>query len=141
MRRIPLAGALWTLLGVGVAVCILILSEKSAGSLACPTSGCTVVQRSGYAHLFGMPLALAGLLGYLAVGATLLLHGWRGRVAAAGVASGGALFALYLIAVQVFVLDAVCLWCVVNDTLAVAIAVLLCMRLVRRHADGEPARR
>jgi uncharacterized membrane protein len=135
LRRITLTRALWALLGAGGVVCVLILTEKSTGSLGCPTAGCTVVQRSAYAHVFGMPLAVAGLLGYLAVGGSLLLHGWRGRVAAAGLATGGALFALYLVAVQVFVIDAVCIWCVVNDTLAVAIAVLLCVQLVRRHGE------
>lgn len=135
MKRLTLPRLLYLLLGAGIVVCALTLGEKSAGSLACPTSGCTVVQSSGYAHVFGQPLALVGLLGYLAIGCALMLPGWRGRVTAAGLAAGGALFALYLIGLQLFVIGAVCFWCVVNDTLTLSIAALLCVRLVRLRDD------
>ena len=135
MTRLTPARLLAVPLGAGIAVCGLILSETHAGSLSCPTSGCSIVQRSGYAHVFGLPLALVGLLGYLAMGSALaLLRRW-GRIAATGLAVGGALFALYLIGVQLFVIGAVCFWCVVNDTLTVSIAALLCLQLVRGHTE------
>jgi uncharacterized membrane protein len=133
VSRPTLQRVLYLLLGAGIGVCSLILSEKSAGSLACPTSGCKVVQSSGYTHVFGQPLALIGLLGYLAIGCALLIPGWRGRVAATGLAVGGALFALYLVGLQLFVIDAVCMWCVVSDAFTVSIAALLCVRLVRQR--------
>lgn len=136
MKRLTLPRLLYVLLGAGIGVCALILSEKSAGSLACPTSGCKIVQSSGYAHVFGQPLALVGLFGYLAIGCALAVPGWRGRVAAAGLAVGGALFALYLVSLQLFVIDAVCVWCVVNDTLVLSLAALLCLRLVRQRDDA-----
>jgi len=139
MTRLTPARLLAVLLGAGIAVCALILSETHAGSLSCPTSGCSIVQSSGYAHVFGLPLALVGLLGYLAMGGSLALLGRRGRVAAAGLAVGGALFALYLIGVQLFVIGAVCFWCVVNDTLTVSIAALLCLQLVRGHTATSAA--
>ena len=136
MRRPTLPVVLYGLLGGGILLCALLLHEKAPGSLACPTSGCAIVQRSGYAHVFGLSLALVGLLGYVAIGGALAVRGWRGRVTATGLAVGGGVFALYLIGVQVFVIHAVCFWCVVNDTLTFAIAALLCVRLVRLRATA-----
>ena len=136
MKRLTQPRLLYLLLSAGIGVCALILSETSAGSLACPTSGCTIVQSSAYAHVFGQPLGVVGLVGYLAIGGALAVPGWRGRVAAAGLAVGGALFAVYLVSLQLFVIDAVCVWCVVNDTLVLSLAALLCLRLVRRRDDA-----
>jgi uncharacterized membrane protein/glutaredoxin len=42
------------------------------GVTACPTSGCEQVLSSAYAEVFGLPLALFGLLAYLAMGAFAL---------------------------------------------------------------------
>ena len=42
----------------------------------------------------------------------------------------GLLFSLYLLAMQLFVIDAVCVWCLANDILiAPALAVLTALRL------------
>jgi uncharacterized membrane protein len=125
------------LLGAGLAVCTLTLLEKSAGSLSCPTSGCRIVQSSGYTHVFGQPLALVGLGGYLAIGFSLAVRDWRAHVAAAGLAVGAALFALYLLGVQLFVIDAVCFWCVVNDALVLSLTALVCVRLRRTPRPGR----
>lgn len=42
------------------------------GETACPTSGCEQVLSSGYAYVFGLPLALFGLFAYLAMAAFAL---------------------------------------------------------------------
>jgi uncharacterized membrane protein/glutaredoxin len=43
------------------------------GETACPTSGCEQVLSSAYATVFGLPLALFGLLAYLAIAAFALV--------------------------------------------------------------------
>lgn len=134
-RRLNACSLTWPLIAAGIAICLLTLNERSAGSLACPTSGCRIVQSSAYAHIFGLPLALAGLVGLLALGGLLSVKGYIGRVVSAGLAAGSALFALYLIGLQLFVIGAVCAWCTANDTIAVALALLLCYRLVAGRND------
>jgi uncharacterized membrane protein len=134
--RLNARGLTWTLIAAGIAICLLTLNERSAGSLACPTSGCKIVQSSAYAHIFGLPLAVAGLVGLLALGGLLGIKGYLGRVLAAGLAAGSALFALYLIGLQLFVIGAVCAWCIANDTIAVALALLICYRLVAARDDA-----
>ena len=52
------------------------------------------------------------------------------RLGAATLALVGLLFSLYLLALQLFVIDAICVWCLANDVLiAPALAVLTGLRL------------
>jgi uncharacterized membrane protein len=52
------------------------------------------------------------------------------RLGAAMIAFVGLAFSLYLLVVQLFVIDAVCTWCVVNDVVvAPLLAVLTALRL------------
>jgi uncharacterized membrane protein len=52
------------------------------------------------------------------------------RLGAATLALVGLLFGAYLLFVQLFVIDALCTWCVVNDAvIAPALAVLTALRL------------
>jgi len=52
------------------------------------------------------------------------------RLGAATLAFVGVLFAIYLLVVQLFVIDAVCVWCMANDVLiAPALAVVTALRL------------
>ena len=63
--------------------------------------------------------ALLGLLGYVAV---LVLVAWDSELArtlAAAIALAAAGFAIYLLALQAFVIDAWCIWCLVNDVVIV----------------------
>ena len=67
--RIALAG----LSLAGLAVTGYLLSVRWGGAtLYCTTSGCETVQNSSYAVLLGVPVAAAGFLSYLALGASAL---------------------------------------------------------------------
>jgi uncharacterized membrane protein len=89
-------------------------------ALICTSSGgCETVQDSSYAELAGIPVALLGLLGYVAV---LVLVAWDSELArtlSAAIALVAAGFAVYLIVLQAFVIDAWCIWCLVNDLVIV----------------------
>jgi uncharacterized membrane protein len=92
--------------------------------------GCEKVQSSDYAELFGIPVAVLGFGAYAAI---LVLVAWDApiaKLAAASLALFGMLFSAYLLVVQAFVIEAFCIWCVVNDALiAPALAVLTALRL------------
>lgn len=92
--------------------------------------GCHTVQASRYAELGGVPVALIGLIGYLALGASLLVAGEAGRAAAMGLALTGAGFSLYLTYLELFVIDAICQWCVASAFLMVALAALTTARML-----------
>ena len=86
-------------------------------SLACPESkriNCTKVTTSAWSHVAGVPVALLGLLFFLAMLALCVPALWRERrldvlrVAAVG---AGMLFVLYLIWAELYRIEAICLWC------------------------------
>lgn len=116
----------------GLAIATYLTAVHYRGGVpVCVSGGCEVVQRSRYAELFGVPVALLGTL----VFATLLVSaGLRAQVVVAGaaaVALAGVAFAVYLVYVQVVVLDAICVWCVASDALSVVVAAAAWQRL--RH--------
>jgi uncharacterized membrane protein len=92
--------------------------------------GCERVQSSSYAKLGGIPVAVLGLGGYLAIAAALLAPGERARLAAAGLAVVGAGFSAYLTYLELFVIDAICQWCVASAVLLTLLAVLTAWRFV-----------
>jgi uncharacterized membrane protein len=131
--RLRLAICALALLGAAIAA-YLTWTKVADVAVACPTSGCEVVQRSSYAELAGLPISVFGLLAYLVVFASALVRGLPAAAAGAAVALAGAVFSVYLVVVQAFVLDAFCLWCVASDVLMVVLAVLASMRLLRSAA-------
>jgi uncharacterized membrane protein len=108
----------------GSLVAIYLLSVESSGSLAVcgPIGDCNAVQQSAYARLFGqVPIAALGLLLQLALlvlfVACSALRGAAGRVAALlllALAIAGVFFSIYLTALELFVIGAVCAWCLTS---------------------------
>jgi uncharacterized membrane protein len=122
---------LLALVGLLVATYLWLYKIGAIGALQCGTGRCEYVQTSRYADLFGLPVALYGVVGY----ATLFvigLFGLRpGRASdrrlpwlVAGLATAGVGFALYLTAIELFVLHAVCRWCVASALIITAIWLL-----------------
>jgi len=97
----------------------------------CTTGGCEEVQRSKYAELADVPVALLGLIGYGALFALAWIRGDAAAFAATIVALIGAAFSGYLLWAQLGPIGAICQWCLANDVVIAAIAVLCVVRLLR----------
>lgn len=135
-----LRAALLALCFAGASVAGYLLSARwGSTELLCSTGGCETVQRSSYAELFGVPVALAGLVGYLLIGATAFAAGPLARALGAALALGGLGFSGYLLVIQLAVVDAVCDWCLASDAIATVVAGLALLRL--RQPTAEPQRR
>jgi uncharacterized membrane protein len=118
------------LAAVGAAVAAyLTYTRYTETTIACTTGGCEAVQSSDYAELIGIPVAVLGLVAYLFLLATAFFTNELARVAGAVAAVSGALFAAYLLFAQVFVIDAICQWCVASDVLIGLLAVACVLRL------------
>ena len=94
-------------------------------------SDCERVQSSRYAELAGVPVALVGLIGYLAILGSLAIPGEAGRLATASLAFAGLAFSGYLTYVELFEIEAVCQWCVASAVVITLIAVLASVRVWR----------
>ena len=92
--------------------------------------GCETVQQSSYAKVAGVPVAVLGLCAYTLVLGLIVWDSPNARLAAAAIAFVGFLFSMYLLTLQLFVIDAICIWCAANDVvIAPALAVLTAIRL------------
>ena len=89
---------------------------------------CVRVQSSRYAELAGVPIAAIGLVGYLAIAASLA---WSPSLTAF-LALVGAGFSAYLTYLELAVIEAVCQWCVASALVMTAIAVGAVARVVAR---------
>ncbi len=88
--------------------------------LVCAVGGCHTVQKSPYAEMWGVPVAVLGLGMFVVLTALLLLRRARPdladtiTLATFGMVLAGAVFAIYLTYLELFVIDAVCQWCVLT---------------------------
>ena len=126
LRGIVLVG----LVGLFVALYLLLYQMGFYGSLLCGAGSCEVVQASKYARFLGQPVPLWGTVWYagLLVLAFLALGPAAGKrwveLLLAVVVTGGLLFSAYLTGVELFILHAVCMWCVVSAVLTVILFAL-----------------
>ena len=129
-RTLRATTGLVALAGIGVAA-YLTWVHYDEGALVCVAGGgCETVQRSSYAEIAGLPVALLGLVSYAIVLGLIVRDAPYARLGAAALAFVGLAFSVYLLVLQLFVIDAVCVWCLANDVLsAPALAVLTALRL------------
>jgi uncharacterized membrane protein len=101
--------------------------------LACPensTINCAKVTTSKWSHVLGIPVAVLGLAYFVVLVALCLPPAWRiasldrWRVAAAAIGAASVIWLVYL---ELFQIDAICLWCtaVHAATIGLLAAVLL----------------
>ena len=131
-RTLRLAVGLVALAGVGVAGYLTYVQYRPAALICTGGGGCETVQESEYAEIVGIPVALLGLVAYLAVLGLVAWDSELARTLAAAIALAAVGFAAYLVAVQAFAIEAWCVWCLVNDLAVVpALAVLTVWRVLR----------
>jgi uncharacterized membrane protein len=99
------------------------------------SGGCETVQTSSYATIFGVPVAVIGLVGYTGLLLSASLRGELGVYLGFLVALVGTLFSAYLTYLELFVIHAVCEWCVASAALMVA--ALLCAAFGVWHLAKE----
>jgi uncharacterized membrane protein len=129
-RALRLAAGAVALAGIAVAG-YLTWAHFADESVVCVAGGgCETVQESEYAEVAGIPVALLGLIAYSVVAGLIWWDTPSARLGAATISFVGLLFSMYLLAVQLFVIDAVCAWCLANDVvIAPALAMSTALRL------------
>lgn len=89
--------------------------------------GCETVQSSRYASLAGVPVPVLGLVGYALLFVSALVREEIGAYLGLLVALVGTLFSAYLTYLELFVIHAICQWCVTS-------AVVMLLSLVAAFA-------
>lgn len=137
------------LLGIGVAAYLAYVEINQVEAVCGPVGHCNLVQSSPYARIMGIPIALLGIVTYLAIigfwfvqRATIGRHGDSGGYSwqrwalpgLTGLTIFGTLFSVYLTLMELFVIRAVCAWCLTS-----AVAMTTLMLLVVRPLTTRPS--
>jgi len=129
-RALRIGAAIFALAGLGVATYLTWAHYADASVICVSGGGCETVQESTYSEIAGIPVAALGVAAYATILALIAWDTPAARLAAAAIALVGLLFSGYLLVLQLFVIDAICVWCVANDVvIAPALAVLTGLRL------------
>lgn len=116
--------------GIAVAGYLTYVHYEPNALICTGSGGCEAVQDSSYAVLLGVPVAVLGLGAWVAALALTIWNSELARTLTAALAIGSLAFVAYLVILQLFVIDAICVWCMVNDLVLVpALTVLALLRL------------
>jgi uncharacterized membrane protein len=133
--RLRVAAIACCALGLGVAGYLTYVHYAGVTPACEIAHGCERVQTSEWSQLAGVPVALLGLLTYAAILAALLAAGETALLAGAGLSLVGFGFSAYLTYLELFTIEAICIWCVASALLMTALAVLTVARMLRSTAD------
>lgn len=122
----------FALAGVVIAAYLSYVEVTQVTAVCGPVGECNAVQSSPYARFVGIPVAVLGLFNYIAV---LLLWIWHRRsqrpwsgLGLIGLTILGTFFSIYLTILELFVIRAVCLWCL-SSAVVTTLLMLLAWRL------------
>jgi uncharacterized membrane protein len=144
-RSIAALIALLALAGTGVAGYLTYVHWFDKSIACAGLHSCAEVAQSDYASMWNVPVALLGLLGYLAIFATStfwLRVGNRFDVkpllAIWGISLAGLAYSVYLTYVELFVIDAICIWCAASAVIMTAVFLVATAALLTLGRDFEP---
>jgi uncharacterized membrane protein len=128
-----MAAALLSLVGLMVAAYLYLYKIGLVGTMVCGTGSCELVQTSRWSRFLGIEVALIGALGYaVLLGVSLaglqpanLQRRWPDTLLL--VLSGGALlFSGYLTYTELFLIKAICRWCVASAAIVLLLFLVSC---------------
>lgn len=133
-RWIPWAATLVCLAGLFVAVYLTFAHYMASSvSLACPATSsinCEKVTTSPQSIVFGVPLPIYGLVYFVVMTGLNLPRTWSSTNSwvaplRLGLAVAGIGFALYLVATELLVIGAICLWCTAEHVMSFVLLMLV----------------
>jgi uncharacterized membrane protein len=144
-RWVPVTTLALAVVGLGTSTYLAYERYSSSSTLACPENGsvnCLKVTSSSYSTLAGIPVALLGLLFFLAITPLCLPAAWRtGQPwvsrARVGAVSIGMVFVLYLVWAELFRIDAICLWCTAVHAVTLALFAVVVIAAALQPEDAR----
>ncbi len=134
--------AVLSLAGALISAYLWMFKHGYIGTLACGTGSCATVQLSPYSSFLGVDVALLGMVAYALLFGLALLGlqpAWQDRREPTRgmlvLSAGGIVFSAYLTWLELFVIHAICRWCVASAVIIIAVGVLSLLdhrRLARR---------
>jgi len=128
-------------LGLLVASYMTVYKWTDNQTMCLGNGGCSVVNSSVYSEIYGIPVALVGVLGYAVILAALVLAGRlaflrrNGVLIVFGLCLAGFIFTVYLIYVEIALIHALCPFCIVSQLIMSVLFALAVIRLVREPIE------
>jgi uncharacterized membrane protein len=125
-------------LGLLVSIYMTIYKVTSNNAMCLGSGDCSTVNASRYSEVNGIPVAIIGVLGYLAILATHFFENrnqffkQNGTLMIFGMALTGFIFTIWLIYVEIAVLKALCPFCVTSQASMTIIFIIAVMRLIKQ---------
>jgi len=118
-------------------------TELLGGSPTCVIGGgCATVQNSDYAEIAGVSLSYLGFITYAFMLVSAFLPGFPGRLLGIITSVGGLLFSLWLLYAELFLIKAICPWCVASLVVMVLALIVAILRIWKagdlRSDDSVP---
>jgi uncharacterized membrane protein len=138
LSRSEIALVALAIIGLLVSIYMTIYKITSNDSMCIGSKDCSVVNQSRYSELYGIPVAVFGVLGYAAILAVLLLErnpGFfkqNGTMLLFGLSLTGFLFTLYLIFLEIALIKAYCPFCITSQVAMTILFILSVIRVVRQ---------
>jgi uncharacterized membrane protein len=136
------ASIIIALVGLAVSVYMTIFKLTDNSTMCLGSGGCSTINDSRYSEIYGIPVAAVGVGGYLAILAILALEVKGGSffernatLVTFGMALTGFLFTLYLVYLEIFVIKALCPFCVTSQVAMTILFILTVIRLLKQPLD------
>ena len=134
------------LAGIFVALYLFLYKIGRIGNLSCSIGSCETVNLSRWSIFLGAPVAAWGV-GFYVVMFGLSVASLQDRYAhslgmskaLALVSGGGVIFSLWLTYIELFVIHAICQWCVMSALIVTTIFVVSMLDLRARSLDLTPS--
>jgi len=130
-RGLSLLTPILALLGVGISGYLTYVKLSATQAVCLGLGECETVQNSPYSVILGIPIAVLGLLTYLAI---IALWWWSqdeqrpyadlAPMILFGITLFGFLYSAYLTYLELFVLKAICPWCVASAILMTVLMII-----------------
>lgn len=130
LRRLLQGAVLLSVIGLFISLYLTYIYTSDQVALCLSGGGCDTVQHSPYAWILGVPIPTLGAGAYLlliALGALAWRNSERQErwlLAFFGVSLVGLLFSAYLTYVELFVIHAICSWCVISAVIQLVVFAL-----------------
>jgi uncharacterized membrane protein len=113
--------------GIALASYLTYVHYQPAALICSIGGGCETVQHSKYATIVGIPVAIFGLAFWIAAFVLVLWDSELARTLVLALALIGVAFSIYLVVLQLVVIDATCTWCMLNDLVLAPLFLVLAL--------------
>ena len=140
-KKLYLSSIIFSVVGLLVSIYMSIYKFSNNNAMCLGSGDCATVNASRFSEIYGIPVAFFGVFGFVAI---ILVHflekriklfEQQGTLMIFGMGLFGFIFVLYLTYVELYVIHAICPFCVATAIAMVLVFIIAIIRLVRNQPE------